>query len=161
MERRTDLDVVVRVTRSNRRYRWPSSIIAAMLAGVFVMGCRSDSLSAPGAAACSGQPGCRATPSAPVDPIVYSALDDATLRLVPNIGGSETQETLSNAIASLAQALKDGRSSDARADLANVYTVLAPLGVAQPGGTAIDPPDVAALRLDLLPAVNALGVLAQ
>lgn len=127
-------------------------------AGVLLAGCRSDSFTAPQAVDCTGEPGCRTTLSAPVDPLVYASLDDATLRLAPVIGDAATQSALAAHLRALSQALRDGRASDARAALANVYVQLAPFRITRPDGAAMDPPDVAALRLELVPAENALGV---
>jgi hypothetical protein len=136
----------------------PRVIALIVMAGVLLAGCRTDSFTSPQAVDCTGQPGCPATPSAAVDPTVYASLDDATLRLVPAIGNGATQRALTSALHALSQALKDGRTSDARAALADVYVQLAPLHVTQPDGTKVDLPDVAALRLELVPAANALGV---
>jgi hypothetical protein len=127
-------------------------------AGVLLAGCRSDSFTSPQAVDCTGEPGCRTSLSTPVDPTVYASLDDATRRLAPVIGDEATQDAIASDLRALSQALRDGSASDARAALAHVYVQLAPFRVTRPDGTTMDPPDVAALRLELVPAANALGV---
>jgi hypothetical protein len=93
-----------------------------------------------------------------VGPVVLSSIDDARLRLVPQIGDAATQRKLAAALSSLNAALAERRDSDARLDLARVYAAIAPFRTTAPDGTPVDPPDVSALRLELLPAANALGV---
>lgn len=127
-------------------------------AGLLLAGCRSDSFTAPNAVDCTGEPGCRTAASEPVDPAVYASLDDAELRLVPVIGDAATQSALAGDLRALAQALRDGRTSDARAALADVYVQIAPFRITGAADGMMDPPDVAALRLELVPAANALGV---
>jgi hypothetical protein len=131
------------------------------MAGALLTGCRSDSFTAPNAVDCTGQPGCRATLLAPVDSTVYASLDDARLRLAPVIGSSAVHVALGSALRELSLALEQRQASDARTALADVYVQLAPFRVTGPDGTTVDPPDVAALRLDLVPAANALGVQIQ
>jgi hypothetical protein len=131
------------------------------MAGALLAGCRADSFTSPHSVDCTGQPGCRATPTAPVDPTVYTSLNDAKARLAPTVGNAATQRALADALDALSQALEDGRTSDARAALAEVYEHLAPLRVTRADGTRVDLPDVAALRLDLVPAANTLGVQIQ
>lgn len=137
------------------------TIAVLMMATVSLAACRADSFSAPASVDCTGEPGCRPTTSAPIDQSVYASLDDASARLVSGIGDAATQRALTDLLHELTQALREGRTSDARAQLAQVYARLTPLRVALPDGTQIDPPDVAALRLGLVPAANALGVRTQ
>ena len=139
----------------------PRAVAAVAVAGVLLAGCRADSFTAPHAVGCTGQPGCRTTPSAPVDPTVYASLYDATLRLVPAIGNASAQDALTSALRALSEALQDGRTGDARTALAAVYVQLAPFRTTEVDGTRVDPPDVAALRLALVPAANTLGVQIQ
>ena len=138
----------------------PRTLAAIAMAGLLLTACRADSFTSSQAADCTGQPGCRAT-SSPVDPTVYSALNDARLRLAPAIGTATTQAAIEGALHEISIALENGRTSDARAALARVYVELEPYRITLSDGTKIDPPDVAALRLGLVPAANTLGVHAQ
>lgn len=129
------------------------------IAGLLLAGCRADSFTSPQAADCTGEPGCNTTPLAPIDPEVYAALDDAVLRLVPTITGAATpQASLAGSLQALSHALKARRAADARIALADVYVQLAPFRVTRGDGTEVDPPDVSAVRLALVPAANALAV---
>ncbi|MDE3151779.1 MAG: hypothetical protein KGL93_05980 [Gemmatimonadota bacterium] len=123
--------------------------------------CRADSLSAPQAQDCAGQPGCRTSPSAPVDPTVFASLSDGVQRLAPSLGTGATQTALTNALITLNQALEAGHDADARTALAEVYGDLDQLRVAGSDGTPVDLPDASALRLELILVANALGVHAQ
>ena len=136
----------------------PRSIIAVAMTAALLAGCRGDSFTAPNAVDCTGEPGCRTSPSAQVDPVVYASLDDAAQRLAPLIGMTSTQQALAASLHAVSQALREGRTSDARASLARVYQLIAPFRVTRSDGTKADLPDVAALRLDLVPAANTLGV---
>ena len=74
------------------------------------------------------------------------------------IGDAATQRTLRAALSSLNDALVERRDADARRNLAQVYAAIAPFRTTSPDGTPVDPPDVSALRLELIPAANTLGV---
>lgn len=127
-------------------------------AAVSLSACRADSFSAPQSGPCTGEPGCRDVLTEPVSAVVFASIDDARLRLVDQIGDAATQRRLNQALNSLNVGLAEGRASDARIALAQVYALIAPFRTIDPDGTPIDPPDVAALRLELVPASNALGV---
>lgn len=133
-------------------------VFVITVATVLVGACRADSLSAPQATDCTGQPGCRPTPTAPVDATVYSSLSDGMGRLAPSLGAGAA---LGNALNSLDQALRTGHDADARTYLAEVYAQLIPLRVTLADGTKTDLPDASALRLELVPVANALGVQAR
>lgn len=135
-----------------------SRALALAVAAVLVVGCRADSLSAPQITDCAGQPGCRSTPTAPVDTTVYSSLGDAMGRLAPSLAAGTA---LDHALHSLDGALRAGRDADARTYLADVYAQLVPLRVTLADGTKADLPDASALRLELIPVASALGVQAQ
>lgn len=132
--------------------------LAVTIAVAAVSACRADSFSAPQSGACADEPGCVTDPSAPVSAVVLSSIDDARLRLVPQIGDAATQRTLRAALSSLNDALVERRDADARRNLAQVYAAIAPFRTTSPDGTPVDPPDVSALRLELIPAANTLGV---
>jgi hypothetical protein len=132
--------------------------LASLAATLVLAGCRADSFSAPQSGPCTDQPGCVTGPSTPVSPVVLSSIDDARLRLVPQIGDAATQRTLTSALSALNAALADRRDADARIQLAYVYAEIAPFRSRTASGIPVDPPDVAALRLELIPAANTLGV---
>ena len=131
--------------------------LAALIATLALAACRADSFSAPQSGACTTEPGCLA-PMEPVDPVVFSSIDDARLRLVPQIGDAATQRKLTGALNALNEGLRNGREADARVSLAQVYAAIAPFRTKTPDGAPVDPPDVSALRLELVPAAIALGV---
>jgi hypothetical protein len=96
-----------------------------------------------------------------VDPNVVISVDDARVRLVANLGDAATRNALDADFGTLGTALLDNRLTDARTALADIYARLATLRVPGDGGALIDPPDVAAIRLELIPTTTALGVVAQ
>lgn len=150
--------------QTTRRSMWPGArpISLVAIAGALLTGCRADSFTAPHADDCTGEPGCRTTPTAPVDPIVLVSLEDARLRLAPSIEHTSSQQSaLASSLNLLAQALENGNATDARLALADVYEQAARFRITRDDGVTIDPPDVAALRLALVPAANALGVQAR
>lgn len=144
----------------DRRSRTGARTIAAIAtAALVVAGCRSDSFTSPNAADCTGQPGCHTPVGAQVAPEVFVSLTDAASRLVPSLNASPAQrQSIVGAINALSRALEQNRYADARASLAQVYELIAPFRTRQTDGTEVDTPDVAAIRLDLVPAANTLGV---
>ena len=135
--------------------------VALLVGATFLAGCRADSLSAPPLTNCPGDPGCRTSPTATIDASVYAALSDATGRLAPTVSDPAARATLTAALNSLSQDLDGGRDADARTALAQVYAAMVPLRVTLGNGVTGYPPDLAALRLDLVPVANALGVQTQ
>lgn len=134
----------------------------ALIVGAALMaGCRADSLSAPPVTNCPGEPGCRTSPAATIDASVYAALTDATGRLAPTVSDPSARATLTSALNALSQDLDSGRDADARTALAQVYAAMVPLRVTLGNGVTGYPPDLAALRLDLVPIANTLGVQTQ
>ncbi|HVZ77751.1 MAG TPA: hypothetical protein VG818_07215 [Gemmatimonadaceae bacterium] len=92
---------------------------------------------------------------------VVVAVDDARMRLVANLPDADARTALDADFSTLDKALLDNRVADARTALATIYSRLASMRVAGSGGTLVDTPDAAAIRLDLVPTATALGVVAQ
>lgn len=136
------------------------SIAVLATAALLAAGCRGDSFTSPNVD-CSGQAGCRTPPGAPAAAEVFVSLNDAETRLVPTLGQPAAQHSIIAAIDALSRALQENRYADARASLAQVYELIAPFRTTQSDGTGVDTPDVAAIRLDLVPAANTLGVQAR
>jgi hypothetical protein len=133
------------------------------LATTLAVGCRGDSITMPSqdSAGCVSEPGCRATESTPVDPVVLAAIADASERLLPGIDDVAVRGALDGALRSLSQALQSNRSPDARGRLVEIYIQLDKLRIPVEGTGSVDLPDVAAIRLALVPVGNALGVQAR
>jgi hypothetical protein len=107
---------------------------------------------------CGSEPGCRATQSDVVDPVVIAALDDARERLVPALDDDAARAALLSALQALEQQLKANRTAEARVRLALVYAQLDRMRITLPGSDPVDLPDVTAIRLALVPVANTLGV---
>lgn len=132
------------------------------LASLLLVGCRSDSITTPTQpTVCGDEIGCRASQSDPVGPLVFAALDDARERLVPTLDDAAARETLASALSTLRASLQANRSVEARTRLAMAYVQLDRLRVVIPGTAPLDLPDLAAIRLALVPVSNALGVTAS
>jgi len=131
----------------------------AFAALLLVSGCSSDSITSPAASTpCVGEQGCRPSTSEPLDPSVLGALDDARERLVPALDDAATRTSLDGVLLQLEQQLKASRTADARVRLALAYAQLDQARIALPGNDPMDLPDIAAIRLALVPVANALGV---
>ena len=141
--------------------RLSRTLAVLALGAVLLGGCRADSLVAPNPSNCTGQTGCHADPSAPADAMVLAGLSDGMLRLVPGIGSASIQSALLQALNTLNTNLADGNATNARTALAQEYSLLDPMRITIADGTRIDLPDASALRLELIPAANTLGVQAQ
>lgn len=137
------------------------TITAIGIAALLAVGCRSDSFTSPNAADCTGQPGCHTPQGAAAAPEVFISLNDAATRLVPSLGAPSAQQAIIGALNAVSRALEENRYADARASLAQVYELIAPFRTKNSDGTAVDTPDVAAIRLDLVPAANTLGIQIQ
>ncbi len=155
--------------RCRRRPATPSVVshrlaLAALVgtATLLVAGCSGDAVTSPSpeVVACTDEPGCRPTQSAPVDGVVFAAVTDARERLVPMVDDAAARATLAQGLQRMAQALEANRGADARARLGEVYAALDRLHVTS-GGATFDLPDAAAIRLALVPVANALGVQAR
>jgi hypothetical protein len=157
---RSPLDHLGAASVGAARSRTGGRTIAAIAAAALVVaGCRGDSFTSPNVADCTGQAGCHTPVGAQAAPEVFASLTDAASRLVPSLGApASQQQPIVGAINALARALQQNRYADARASLAQVYELIAPFRIRQSDGTEVDTPDVAAIRLDLVPAANTLGV---
>lgn len=132
------------------------------LGALLLVGCRSDSITTPTQpTVCGDEIGCRSTQSDPVGPLVFAALDDARERLVPSLDDAAARETLASALSALRASLQANRSVEARTRLAMALVHLDRLRVVIPGTSPLDLPDLAAIRLALVPVSNALGVTAS
>lgn len=148
------------------RHRRPLAVRAHLtrcgLAALFpllVSGCGSDSITSPLASTqCVAEPGCRPSPSEPLDPSVLAALEDARGRLVPTLDDAATRGSLDGVLLQLEEQLKANRTASARMRLAVVYAELDRARIALPGNEPMDLPDMTAIRLALVPVANALGV---
>lgn len=143
------------------RTRTARTISAIGVATLLAVGCRSDSFTSPNAADCTGQPGCHTAQGAAAAPEVFISLNDAATRLVPSLGAPSAQQSIIGALNDVSRALEENRYADARASMAQVYELIAPFRTKNSNGTEVDPPDVAAIRLDLVPAANTLGIQIQ
>jgi hypothetical protein len=155
---------ILRVHGGSARARAPQALrlgLVLVLGAALLGGCRADSMSAPPLTNCPGDPGCRTSPSAAIDASVYASLGDATSRLAPTVSDPAARADLMSALQALTDDLDRGRDADARTALAQVYAELLPLRVTLGSGVTGYPPDLAALRLDLVPVANALGVQTQ
>lgn len=148
--------------RPTGRARTAAYTIAAIgIATLLAVGCRSDSFTSPNAADCTGQAGCHTPQGAAAAPEVFISLNDAATRLVPSLGAPSAQQSIIGALNAVSRALEENRYADARASLAQVYELIAPFRTKKSDGTEVDTPDVAAIRLDLVPAANTLGIQIQ
>lgn len=123
-----------------------------------VSACRADSIMLPEQATSCAEPGCRPSFAAPVDAVVFAAIDDARERIVLALDDAADRQTLSRALDGLYESLKANRTADARLLLSGIYARLDRMRIQAPGSDPVDLPDVAALRLALVPVTNALGV---
>lgn len=142
-------------TRSSRIF------LALALSALVLAGCRADSLVAPNRSDCTGQPGCSTSSSLQVDPVVYASLTDGGTRLVPSMGSGTHENALAGDLTKLQNALHAGHAQNARTALAGAYAQLELLKTTSPDGTKVDLPDEGALRLELIPVANTLGVPAR
>jgi hypothetical protein len=149
-----------RFTSVDHRARRVLARAACLVLVALLAGCRSDSLTRPAdrPVECGDEIGCRPSESAPVDPMVFAALDDARERLLPGIDGAADRASLGALLGELREGLRANRSTDARMRLALLYLRLDAMRVTLAGSDPVDLPDIAALRLALVPAANALGV---
>jgi hypothetical protein len=142
------------------RLRSPrASLGLVVVAASLAIGCGDDAVTMPEriASECADQPGCRATDATPVDPIVFAVVADARERLVPMLDDAAARRTLTSTFQSLDQALHANQSGVARARLGELYGQLDRVRMVV-DGVSFDLPDVAAIRLALVPVANALGV---
>lgn len=123
-----------------------------------VAGCRADAIALPAQMGACGEPGCRRSFDVPVDAVVFEAIDDASQRIVVALDDADARQALLVSLTKLRESLKANRTADARTNLAAIYVRLDGMRVRGPGDVAVDLPDVAALRLALVPVTNALGV---
>jgi hypothetical protein len=142
----------------------------AVLATMLVVGCSGDSATnpvtpptppLPPVGMCANEPGCRTSTAAPVDPLVFAAVADARERLVPMVDVATARVALDRSLGALELALRANDTPTARGHLADVYAQLDRLRVEVEGIGRVDLPDVAAIRLGLVPVAHALGVSAS
>ena len=138
-----------------RRFR----LVSVAFTTLVMAACRADSLTTPlQSTDCGDEPGCRPSQNVPVDPAVIAAVDDARERLAPTLDDAGARVTLTGALQALQQKLEANRSAEARVRLSMVFVELDRLRVTFPGEAPVDLPDMAAIRLAMVPVANALGV---
>jgi hypothetical protein len=145
---------------AGRRLACGATVLAALLGSA----CRSDSITTPidgEPVGCTDAPGCRPSEREAVSPLVFAAVADAIERLVPMLDASAGRTALVRGLAALQAELQANRSAPARARLAEVYVELDRMRITVEGLGAVDLPDVAAIRLAMVPVANALGVKAS
>lgn len=138
---------------------------ALTLLALAAAACRGDSVVAP---AQSAQPICEtsacANPDAPAPTaaIVIAPLEDAALRIVPNMLDARARAELPGVLNALRADLLAGRLDRARIQLARSYDALeraaAVAGGSDDPSRVLDLADLSAIRLALVPASAALGV---
>jgi hypothetical protein len=145
---------------SDARRRGAIAALAVLMSTLAA--CRADSLSAPPpefTELCGTAPGCRTSTSAPLDTVVLIAIDDAASRLTPGIQDVTARATVASLLGKLSADLAASRIADARTHLALVYDEIDLMETA--AGIRGDLPDLAAIRLGLVPTANSLGVSAR
>jgi len=133
---------------------------ALLIASTTLAGCRSDSLTSSEPVLCADRPGCVTEATVVTSQsVIISALDDASTRIAPALMDARTREQIGPALGTLRGDLLAGRFEIGRQSLAVAYAALQ-TAESRPLGAG-DIADLAAIRLSLVPAADALGVAAR
>ncbi|HEX3159797.1 MAG TPA: hypothetical protein VHQ45_14855 [Gemmatimonadaceae bacterium] len=132
--------------------------------------CRGDSITMPvqaTEAVCYDVVCAQPMALAPDSPIVIQPLEDAVERLVPTVSDPRMRNELGQLLGTLRRDLIAGRLPAARIGLAHAYEWIERTspslddGRVPVGSPALDPADLVAIRLALVPAAGALGASAR